>query len=178
MKLDKAQLLLDEQPISIDVSAREIRQGRRAVGRRSTPPCRARSSAGRKTRAASHVGTALLRSDGRRLHSGRSRQLGSGHRHRRDVDQLFRAAGRRCDQRCRRRCALDLSGAESGGGNHAARRWRRLRLLADSAKERPRARHAFARKRADLLHARVRQELRDPGIRGCAARRTDGRAAL
>jgi ribonucleoside-diphosphate reductase alpha chain len=45
-------------------------------------------------------------------------------------------------------------------------------------KDAPRARHAFARQRPDLLHACVRQELRDAGIRRGTARRADGRAAL
>ena len=67
---------------------------------------------------------------------------------------------------------------QPGRRNDAARRRRRLRLLADPPERRAGAWHAFARQRPDLVHARVRQELRDARVGRSAARRADGDDAL
>ena len=70
-----------------------------------------------------------------------------------DVDQLLRTAGRR-QHFWRRWRGWHLRCAESGGGDDAARRRCRLRLLADSPEGCAGERHGEPRERADLLHAR------------------------
>ena len=65
-----------------------------------------------------------------------------------------------------------------GRGDHAPRRRRRLRLLVDPSQGRAGARDQEQRERPGVVHARVRSELRDGGIRRLAARRADGHPAL
>ena len=65
-----------------------------------------------------------------------------------------------------------------GGRDHAPRRRRGLRFFRDPPQGRAGARHREHGERAGVLHAGVRQELRDGGIRRLAPRRADGHPAL
>ncbi len=71
-----------------------------------------------------------------------------------------------------------LRRADGGRRNHASRRRRGLRLLLDPTERRAGARDAEQRQRSGVVHARVRPELRDGGVRRLAARRADGDPAL
>ncbi len=78
----------------------------------------------------------------------------------------------------RGRQAGHLHGARGGRRNHAPRRRRGLRLLLHPSQGRRSERHALARERPGVLHARLRPLLRNGRIGRRAPRRPDGRAAL
>ena len=95
-----------------------------------------------------------------------------------DVDQLFRATGRRCDLAQRRgRQTRHLRGAAGSHRDHAARRRRWLRLLPTATTRCVRHDDAIGSERAGFIHARVRSIVRDRRIGRCAPRCADGHAA-
>ena len=178
MKLDKAQLLLDEQPISIDVLLEKYAKG----DEQTVDEVRRRVARG-----LAQVEKPELR------HTWEQRFYEAM------VDGFI--PGGRVNSAAGTGIAATLincfvqpvgdaiSGVDEGvpsiylALNQAAETMRRgggvgYDFSPIRPKTAPRAWHAFARQRPDLLHARVRQELRDAGVRGCAARRADGRAAL
>ncbi len=159
-------------------AAREVREGGRAQHRRCAPARRPRPGRSRGAGSARNLGGALPASADRRLHPGRAHQLGSrdgalGHPH-----QLLRAAGRRFDRAGRRGPSRHLHRAHRGGRDDAARRRRRLRLLAHPAARSLGRQHAVERLGPGVVHARVRPLVRDRRVGRLAAWRADGRAAL
>jgi hypothetical protein len=113
-----------------------------------------------------------------RLRARRAHRLGRRHRAQRHADQLLRAAGGRQHRAGRGRPPRHLHRAGAGRRNHAPRRRRGLRLQPHPAAGRGGGQHREQRLGPGQLHARVRPQLRDGGIRRRTPRRADGRAAL
>ena len=179
MKRDEAALVpLTVQPISRDVLAGEVPQARR---KRPRGPVCARGAGpglgGTRSPARSVAGPLprepACRRHRCRPHHERCRHHAAGH-----ADQLLRPAGGRLHPgRGRGRLPGHLRSPARSGRDHAARRRRRLRLLAHPPARRRGAGHRFDRVGAVQLHRRVRPFLRHRGKRGRAPRRPDGRAA-
>ena len=178
MKLDKAQVLLDEQPISIDVLLEKYAKGdessvdevRRRVARGLAQVEKPEVRDLWEKRFYDAMVDGFI--PGGRVNSAAGTGISA------TLINCFVQPVGDAISGTRRRRAVDLPRAEPGGRDDAARRRRRLRLLADPAEGRAGARHALARQRPDLLHARVRQELRDAGVGRRPSRRADGDDAL
>ena len=80
MKLDKAQVLLDEQPISIDVLLEKYAKGdEQTVDEVRRRVARGLAQVEREAKSAKSGKQRFYEADGRRIHSRRPRQLGRGH---------------------------------------------------------------------------------------------------